>query len=510
MSPRIHRLGNAVVVMVLITALAPAIAAGAPLNEMEPNDTPATANGPIPADGFVATADTTNDYDYAWLNLNATKQVTLSLTSSPNTCGSNGGYVYVRATDALGRTRLARRSLSTGSEYAWTTPDDPVRLDVEGVYGPNGCKVLFKVAPATGILDGPLPAPPPRTLSLVTPADPTDGVAATATMTGDAFTGDKASVSLAAATGGACPTAPSYSSLSSVGALLKGPFSLAQTVTPASSGNFLLCGWLVSPDSDTPPLGTSRPLVVRTPRATASVATAPTGRITPGKTFQAIVSVQTEGPRNVFLVLNEENARCLANFAANASSDLATVWGTGRVGSSSSGYDSVTRTVGGAAQRLTANVDAPSDSGHYRLCGYVQGTSSSLVPDATFSADVWNGINPPPRRSGTARATILGTALRLPRSGRTAFLPVRCFNVARDRCRVLLVARKNGKTIATIRGVIAGASKSRLRLTVSAQTKRRVRRQGSLNLTITGTSANDAGAIVNVAKKSVKLRPPRR
>lgn len=253
-----------IVVALAAGALLPASASAAPLTETEPNETVVTANGPIPADGWISTRNTSNDRDYSWVNLRPQQQVTLSMTSLGG-CGNVGAEV--QATDALGREHL---DASIGS-YAWTTPDLPVRLDIRAFDSFVGCVRLFKVSPASAILDGPLPAPPPRGVQIGLPATVTVGSQATFTLAGAAYLGDKVGFKLMPASSGPCATSRSYpASLGDAptdetwsGALLPGAFTIPVSRTPLKTGTYVACAWVLSSDDSLPDLVASAGVAVK-------------------------------------------------------------------------------------------------------------------------------------------------------------------------------------------------------------------------------------------------------
>lgn len=267
---RAPRLGSSACIAVAFAALAlltvaSATASAAPMTEVEPNESSVAANGPIPADGFLSTISTTNDSDYAFINLKAQQQVTISLTGQTTQCSVS--RTDLSATDWLGRVRmghsLSSYELNKGT-YLWTTPEVPVRLNVGDFYSNVGCRTLFKVEPATAILNEALPAIPPRTLSVAAPNAIVASLTSNVVVSGDAFDADKAKATLEPLSVGTCPAAGDYPSDSDstatswTAALPTGPFTASLPVSAVSPGNYLVCAWMVNPASEITTIVTSQ------------------------------------------------------------------------------------------------------------------------------------------------------------------------------------------------------------------------------------------------------------
>lgn len=244
-------------VVVAAFLLIPAVAAAAPLNETEPNESVIAANGPFPADGFLTTRNTTNDLDFGYTFLQPQTQVTFSVTMlTASVSGySCSGWVPVVATDWLGRKHLSK-SVSTGDTYSWTTPTSPVRLDVGYPRTAVGCQILFKVQPPAAVFAGPLPAAPLRSIA----PDPNAIFVADSKqklrITGSAWEDDRATARLQPASSGQCPAtndAPSdagdYPARWST-PLPSGSFDSRIDIEGGTPGVAYLCSWLVNPSSD--------------------------------------------------------------------------------------------------------------------------------------------------------------------------------------------------------------------------------------------------------------------
>lgn len=152
----------------MLALVVPATVLAAPLTEVEPNDNLPSANGPIPADGFLATRATPDDHDDFILRLQGQRQVTLTLT---RVSGCNE-LVNLNPTtfDLTARdgTEVIHFSNMSGkppiSTDRWTTPRDATEyigdISGDGWWEGHQCQVLVQVTPADAVITGPLPAPP--------------------------------------------------------------------------------------------------------------------------------------------------------------------------------------------------------------------------------------------------------------------------------------------------------------------------------------------------------------
>ncbi len=171
-----------------------------------------------------------------------------------------------------------------------------------GLRGANnvGCTVLFKVAPASAILDGPLPSPPARTIQVGLPTTAVRGTATQVTLSGSAYQGDKIGYRLIRADEGPCPSSSTYPSASQPArstdtwsdALLTGTYSTPFPITlPKETGNYIVCAWLQNTDdSGLTPIAANAGLAVTDPPPPPSPkATITTLTLTRGNAFQASV-----------------------------------------------------------------------------------------------------------------------------------------------------------------------------------------------------------------------------
>lgn len=252
----------------------------APLTEVEPNDSVFTANGPIPADGYLATYSTSNDADYAYTYLQPQRQVTISLTY---VSGCNPGITYaapwgVEALDYLGRSRFTY-SDSRASTKTWTTPDEPVRMNfLFQKANKIGCQILFQVSPSDAVFAGPLPPVPPRDIAPDTTKPLIAGSKNSLPLTGSAWDGDSATARLVPVANGQCPgaidspeDAADYPERWLV-SMPTGVFAESVKLEAARAGRYFLCTWMTNPSAQIAPILTSKRVVVIR-RGTARLAT---------------------------------------------------------------------------------------------------------------------------------------------------------------------------------------------------------------------------------------------
>lgn len=125
---------------------------------------------------------------------------------------------------------------------------------------------------------------------------------------------------------------------------------------------------------------------------------------------------------------------------------------------------------------------------------------------------------PPVTGAPSGRATVLGlaTSLRVTAAG-TGRWGVSCRNVTGDQCRISAVlqitvtdrsGRRGKVTVGTVTGTVAGGRKGTLTVKLNASGRRRLGRR--LGVRVVGSSANVAGATVDVSQKLTVLPPKRR
>jgi hypothetical protein len=240
-----------------LLGIGPAVASAAPLSEVEPNNSPLSANGPIPVDGFTSTLGVNDDVDYFILRLQGRRQVTLTF-SRQSICGAsttvsvpgpNGNLVAQASVGGGANPDTATRS--------WTTPRDATEYVGHIAGFVAGCQTLVEVTPADALITGPLPAPSfDRTLSVTAISQVDQRASVPITASGSAA--DDERVATLWTTGGGCPVTPNegQAGLTRSNLFATGTYSVTlATTSPGTAGIATLCTWLY----DT--LGTLEPLL---------------------------------------------------------------------------------------------------------------------------------------------------------------------------------------------------------------------------------------------------------
>lgn len=224
-------------------AAQPLARASAPLTETEPNDTALQANGPIPAAGFIATRATPDDHDMFVLRLRAQRQVTMTLqrvSGCRESINSNPTTFDLTRSDGKSQFSFSNWSGSPTLTRSWTTPavDAEYLGDIAGDYWWDGnqCTVSVTVSPADAVIEGPMPARPPRGAAL-TPVDIVTEKSFATTVTGNGYSGDTLYTWFASA-GSSCTSAPYSAATTPVPA---GPFTVPVTMTAGDAGYATVC-----------------------------------------------------------------------------------------------------------------------------------------------------------------------------------------------------------------------------------------------------------------------------
>ncbi len=172
------------------------------------------------------------------------------------------GGVNLTATDGYRRVLLDKHTVYSGTggagPFTWTTPDLPVRVLVDAVvtqhYG-QGCSVLFKVTPASAIINGPLPDPPVRTMQIAAPNGPVAGTASQISISGTAYLGDQVGYELKSTEYRPCPARQTPndfafgSNITWSPPLLTGAYNQPFPLTlPKTPGTYTVCAWLANTD----------------------------------------------------------------------------------------------------------------------------------------------------------------------------------------------------------------------------------------------------------------------
>ena len=260
-TPKITAALAALLSLGVIASGAPATANAAEmLMESEPNDTVLEADGPIPAAGYLATRSTSNDVDKFILRLQPQRQVTLTMQRVSG-CYRSTSF-YLTRSDAYEQVSFFGWTDGVTTE-SWTTP--VVATEYIGQLGSDfstgyPCTVSVVVSPADAVIEGPLPARPARDATIA----PVDAVADkdfTATVTGNAYSGDK--LTTWSTTSPSCSSTPSDAVETLVPA---GPFSVPVTVPGESAGVVNVCSALRNPNYTLiPSIVVTRPVAIRAP-----------------------------------------------------------------------------------------------------------------------------------------------------------------------------------------------------------------------------------------------------
>lgn len=338
---------------------------------------------------------------------------------------------------------------------------------------------------ASGVMSASASAAAP-TLAVSTTADVIEDATYQITLAGSGNQADRVTATIKAAGGQPCAAnyaaddgtvvLGEYDSRGWLGTV--GPFAVSLNRTTADAGDYRICAWVSGAS------GTARfelPLTVRTPKA--SVTAAAPATVAPGQTFQVTTVAQTEVTRALYLDVNNPGIPCGANYSAN----------TGL-----SGVLTGTQNQGGPHQHVV-NVTAPSAPGTYMLCGYVQEGRNDTVPEAAFASQFTVVA-----QSGAAVLTVARGPINVSRRTGRGALAVTCQNVPADRCTVQLRLQIRGKTVATVRGTVAGGQTKALAVRLTAKARRSLRR--STTVRVTGTSKNRARDSVGV-NTTIKVRP---
>lgn len=222
--------------------IAPGLASAAPLSEVEPNDTPLSANGPVPPDGFQSTLNVSDDVDFFIIRLQGRRQVALTFSGLAG-CARR---VSLQVKEASGTVVVLTSIVGTDTvSRTWTTPRDATEYIGQIRSDAAGCQTLVKVTPADALITGPLPAPAyNRTLSVNAPTQVGQNVSVPVTATGIAADEDRVA---ALWTTGGCVAAPDTADGDLVlgNTLAAGPYSVTlPTTSPGTAGPATLCTWL--------------------------------------------------------------------------------------------------------------------------------------------------------------------------------------------------------------------------------------------------------------------------
>jgi hypothetical protein len=390
-----------------------AVAFAAPLTETEPNEDVLTANGPIPPDGWVATKNTTNDVDVAFIRLAGRQQVTFSVQALGANCLTDATVV-----DEDGETQF-RTSFGAGTSpetKTWTTPRDAAQYTVRMGYG-TGCQGLFKVSPASAVINGPLPPLDyGRTLTVSAPTTAVEGQSVSFGVSGVAAYKDQLAVAVQA---GGCSSRPPTSTTSSrdddpLGVEMPGgAFSSPGAGTAPGDGPASACAWLVDGLGKLPVIVGQQSFFVATPPASIKLKAA--SRTRQGSTFKVTATATGGTGRRAIVDLNKPGVPCGADARTNAR--FARVLDA-PVSSTEPGSAASDKTTPGA----------------YTLCGYVQESDIDPEPAEAVTSRVVQVGTPPGCRVATASV----------RRGR--LLPISCTGIP-SADTVKIAIRRRGKSV---------------------------------------------------------------
>jgi len=250
--------------LIAVTLGLPASASAARLNETEPNDSRFSANGPVPADGFLFTFNVADDADWFFFRLQGRRQVELRAVRSSGQCNPN---VTFEQADGQGPSRSISASPTPGS-VTFTTPRDATEYIATARSFSSSCvgtQVFFQVVTPTAVIDGPLPPPSfTRTLTATAPTQVGVDVSVPIRATGEAADEDRLAAQWR--TGG-CPAAPpSEFSVVTGSPLALGTYDVTlNTQTPSRAGTATLCVWLQDTLGKLEPLLRQQTVTVGTP-----------------------------------------------------------------------------------------------------------------------------------------------------------------------------------------------------------------------------------------------------